>query len=66
MEFKQKDPLKKVAIIGAGIAGIGSAKVYKTVGYQVTVFERDCKVGGVWSPTNSYANIATNNPGIIY
>src|ERR1039457_1663910 len=38
---------KKVAIIGAGPAGLGAAGVLAQRGYQVTVFEQSRKAGGM-------------------
>ena len=38
---------KKVAIIGAGPAGLGAAGVLAQRGYQVTVFEQGRKAGGM-------------------
>lgn len=39
----------KIAIIGAGVAGIASAKVLKRLGHEVIVFERNTRPGGVWA-----------------
>jgi NADPH-dependent glutamate synthase beta subunit-like oxidoreductase/dihydroorotate dehydrogenase/Pyruvate/2-oxoacid:ferredoxin oxidoreductase delta subunit len=38
---------KKIAIIGAGPAGVGAAGVLAQHGYQVTIFERSRKAGGM-------------------
>ena len=38
---------KKVAIIGSGPAGLAAAEQLNSAGHQVTVFERDEKVGGL-------------------
>ena len=38
---------KKIAIIGAGPAGLGAASVLAQHGYQVTIFERSRKAGGM-------------------
>ncbi len=37
---------KKVAIIGAGVAGLSAAWLLKKSGYGVTVFEKDIEIGG--------------------
>jgi dimethylaniline monooxygenase (N-oxide forming) len=42
-------PQMRVAVIGAGISGIGAAKVLKQKGYDVTIFEKSGWIGGVWS-----------------
>jgi dimethylaniline monooxygenase (N-oxide forming) len=39
----------KLAIIGAGVAGIASAKTFKRLGHEVVVFERNTRPGGVWA-----------------
>jgi dimethylaniline monooxygenase (N-oxide forming) len=56
----------RVAVIGAGVAGLVSAKVLKADGFHVTVFEKDSTVGGVWSPTRAYTELRTNNPREAY
>lgn len=37
----------KIAIIGAGPAGLAAAYYLRTLGYEVTVFEKDARAGGV-------------------
>ncbi|MGW0037564.1 flavin-containing monooxygenase [Gordonia sp. NPDC003376] len=51
----------KIAIIGAGFAGLSSAKVLTEVGHEVTVFDKTPDVGGVWSVTRRYPGLATQN-----
>jgi len=51
----------KVAIIGAGFAGLSSAKVLKQFGHDVQVFEKAPDVGGVWSVTRRYPGLRTQN-----
>jgi len=43
----ENDNGKKVAIIGAGPSGLSAAIELRKLGYQVTVFEKEAKVGGV-------------------
>lgn len=43
----KKDPDKKVAIIGAGPAGITIAVILAQKGYDITIFEGHDKIGGV-------------------
>lgn len=38
-----------IAIIGGGISGIASAIILKKAGYQVTLFEKAPKIGGIWA-----------------
>ena len=48
-----------IAIVGAGFAGLVSAKVFKDFGWSVTVFEKDSEVGGVWSSSRRYPGLTT-------
>ena len=38
----------RVAVLGAGAAGLACARVLTRAGYQPTVLEKDSHVGGVW------------------
>ncbi|WNV77053.1 NAD(P)/FAD-dependent oxidoreductase [Geodermatophilus sp. DSM 44513] len=51
----------QIAIIGAGFAGLSSAKVLSQVGFEVTVYEKAPDVGGVWSATRRYPGVRTQN-----
>ncbi len=51
----------QIAIVGAGFAGLGAAKVLTGFGHQVTVFDRAPDIGGVWSRTRRYPGISTQN-----
>ncbi|MBC7202993.1 MAG: NAD(P)/FAD-dependent oxidoreductase, partial [Pusillimonas sp.] len=51
----------KIAIIGAGFAGLSSAKVLTQFGHDVSVFEKAPDVGGVWSATRRYPGLRTQN-----
>ncbi|NGN93459.1 NAD(P)/FAD-dependent oxidoreductase [Nocardioides sp. KC13] len=51
----------KIAVIGAGFAGIASAKVLTQLGHDITVFEKTPDVGGVWSRTRRYPGLTTQN-----
>lgn len=37
-----------IAIIGAGMAGLASAKYAKSSGHLVTIFEQCAELGGTW------------------
>ena len=39
----------RVAVIGGGISGIGAAKVLQRNGYDVIIYEKTGKIGGIWS-----------------
>lgn len=58
------DPREKtmrVGIIGAGFAGVSTAKFFRQFGYDVTVFEKEQDVGGVWSAARRYPGLTTQN-----
>lgn len=55
-----------VAIIGAGIAGLCTAKTLLALGYEVTVFEKEADLGGVWSASRRYPGLTTQNPRETY
>lgn len=56
----------RVAIIGAGVAGLVTAKVLLQAGHDVTVFEKTPDVGGVWSRTRRYPGLTTQSPKAQY
>lgn len=51
--------MKHIAIIGAGLSGLVTAKVFLQKGYKVTVFEKAGDLGGVWEASRSYHGVAT-------
>ncbi|MEO7125872.1 MAG: FAD-dependent oxidoreductase, partial [Nakamurella sp.] len=51
----------KIAIIGAGFAGLSAAKVLSELSHTVTVLEKAADVGGVWSATRRYPGLRTQN-----
>lgn len=52
----------RVAIIGAGWMGLGCLRELKERGHEVDVYEKLDDVGGVWHPSNNYANLKIHNP----
>ncbi|MFE7439638.1 flavin-containing monooxygenase [Streptomyces chartreusis] len=56
----------KIGIIGAGIAGLTTAKVLKQAGHDVVVFDKAPDVGGVWSRTRRYPGVSTQSPKAQY
>ena len=55
-----------VGIVGGGVAGLVSAKVLKQDGFDVTVFEKEPGIGGVWAESRAYPGLSTNNPRETY
>lgn len=55
-----------IAIIGAGFAGLSTAKVLTQFGFDVTVFDKSPDVGGVWSRTRRYPGLTTQNGRSTY
>lgn len=47
-EQQRFEGIRSVAVIGAGISGILATKYLLHAGLDVTVFERNEKLGGVW------------------
>lgn len=58
--------IKRIGIVGAGFAGLTSARVFKSLNYDVTVFEKEADVGGVWSASRRYPGLTTQNPRETY
>lgn len=44
---------RRIAVIGAGLAGLCAAKYAKQSGHLVTVFEQCGEIGGTWVYSNS-------------
>ena len=55
-----------IAIVGAGFAGLSTAKIFKALGHRVTVFEKEADVGGVWSASRRYPGLTTQNVRSTY
>src|SRR5690242_21643145 len=56
----------RVAIVGAGVAGLCTAKVLGQAGHDVTVYDKAPDVGGVWSRTRRYPGLTTQSPKAQY
>jgi dimethylaniline monooxygenase (N-oxide forming) len=56
----------RVGVIGAGIAGLVTAKVLRDDGYDVVVLEKEPAVGGVWAESRTYPGLRTNNSRFTY
>ena len=51
----------RIAIIGAGFAGLCTARTLRDLNHDVTVYEKAPDVGGVWSKTRLYPGVSTQN-----
>lgn len=56
--------IRTVGIIGAGVAGLATAKTLLRRGYACTVFERADRLGGVWAA--GYSNFGTQVQRELY
>ncbi|NUR31294.1 MAG: NAD(P)/FAD-dependent oxidoreductase [Catenulispora sp.] len=56
----------RIAVVGAGIAGLAVTKVLTAVGHDVVTFDTEPEVGGVWSPTRRYPGLTTQNTRMTY
>jgi Flavin-binding monooxygenase-like len=56
----------RVGIIGAGVAGLTTAKVLEQAGHEVVIYDKAPDVGGVWSSTRRYPGLTTQSPKAQY
>ncbi len=56
--------VKSAAIIGAGVAGLATARTLRSEGIDCTVFERNATIGGVWS--DGYLSYGVQVPKELY
>jgi Flavin-binding monooxygenase-like len=56
----------RIGIVGAGVAGLTTAKVLKQAGHEVIVYDKAPDVGGVWSRTRRYPGLTTQSPKAQY
>ncbi|WP_019929031.1 NAD(P)/FAD-dependent oxidoreductase [Nocardia sp. BMG111209] len=57
---------RRVGVVGAGIAGLVTAKVLREDGFEVIVFERAETIGGVWAASRTYPGLRANNSRETY
>ncbi|CAO3588013.1 unnamed protein product [Absidia cylindrospora] len=62
--YKLKNSIKRVVVIGAGPAGLPTAKVLKDEGLDVVIYERSPASGGTWI-YNAQAPLAPDYPAIV-
>jgi len=56
----------RIGIIGAGLSGLVAARTLLDEGCEVTVWEKEDEVGGVWARSRRYPGLATQNPRDTY
>ncbi|MEJ2869874.1 NAD(P)/FAD-dependent oxidoreductase [Actinomycetospora sp. OC33-EN08] len=56
----------RIAVVGAGVAGLCTAKVLAAAGHDVVVIDRTPDVGGVWSATRRYPGLCTQSAKDTY
>ena len=56
--------VKRVGIIGAGVAGLAAAKILTAQGLDCTVFEKADRLGGVWA--DGYSNFGVQAQKELY
>lgn len=56
----------RIAIVGAGVAGLCTARTLLRAGFEVTVYEQADDVGGVWSASRRYPGVQTQNDKRTY
>ena len=65
-DAKGTDPVLRVGIIGAGIAGLSTAKIFLENGFDVLVFEKEATLGGVWAVSRAYPGLRANTAKETY
>ena len=56
--------VKKVAIVGGGVAGICTGRVLASRGFEITIFEAGKTLSGVWA--EGYPGYGIQTPGKLY
>lgn len=62
---KKPRPTQRIAILGAGMAGIAAAVHADRSGFDYEIFERSNDIGGTWR-TNTYPGVAVDTPSLYY
>lgn len=57
---------KKIAVIGAGLTGIGCLVELRRAGHAVRLYEQNDDIGGVWHPSNCYSGLSIHAPAVTF
>ena len=57
---------KRIAIIGAGISGLTTARILKAKGYSPVIFEKESKPGGLIRCSEEEGNLFHHVGGIVF
>ena len=60
------EPRASVCVVGAGIAGLVTAKTLAQDGFDVQVLEKDSELGGTWTSSRAYPGLRTNNTKLSF
>jgi hypothetical protein len=66
LHYLNMSKAKSVAIVGAGPSGLVCAKVLLDDGFDVTLFDRQRELGGIWCAETAYVDLHTQQPGGTY
>lgn len=53
-------------MIGAGPSGIVAGKILRADGFEVSIFEKQNQIGGIWSEHGCYAGLRTQVPAPLF
>ena len=58
------NPIKRVAVLGGGVAGLQAAKALRKSGFQAVIFEKANDIGGIWR--SNYQGYGIQVPRSLY
>ncbi|WP_179274794.1 MULTISPECIES: flavin-containing monooxygenase [unclassified Rhodococcus (in: high G+C Gram-positive bacteria)] len=62
---RRPSPAHRIAVLGAGMAGIAAGVYADQNGFDYEIFERSNDIGGTWR-TNTYPGVAVDTPSLYY
>ncbi|MFB7859965.1 flavin-containing monooxygenase [Rhodococcus qingshengii] len=62
---KSPKPGMRIAVLGAGMAGIAAGIMAERFGYEYEIFEQSNDIGGTWR-MNTYPGVAVDTPSLYY